>query len=285
MAEKEELIKKVESDQAKIRRLEQRDFKTIYKATLVICSLTLITINCRYGFALPSTDVKCMHDSSHEMTAHLNAYFLQNAWHRNILLIFSSFCIDLAMLSIGIFWVFRVKSWRFIITMIVFYGFRGFLQGFFQMGYPEGYFWENPGFSSLFVSYLKTNDFFYSGHVGLPIIVACEFAKHKKYWLSLFAFCTCFLEFFVMIVMRGHYFIDLVTGVLLAHYFWIIVDKYIYLLDNSFLSLEDLLPNAIEDETKEKKTTTIESEINNCSGSETDFKPLNKACKKCKRFQ
>lgn len=100
------------------------------------------------------------------------------------------------------------------------------------MRFPEGYLWEYPGFPSLVVSYLKTNDFFFSGHVGLPIIIICELYKMKKFIMIYFTVFTLFLEFFTMIALRGHYSIDLVTGIFMAHYCYILTEKYIHHLDN-----------------------------------------------------
>lgn len=100
------------------------------------------------------------------------------------------------------------------------------------MRFPEGYLWEYPGFPSLVVSYLKTNDFFFSGHVGLPIIIMCELYKMKKFRMLYFSLFTLILEFFTMIALRGHYSIDLVTGVFMGHYCYILTEKYIHYLDN-----------------------------------------------------
>ena len=43
------------------------------------------------------------------------------------------------------------------------------------MKFPEDWFWDDPGVPSIVVGYLRTNDFFFSGHVGMPIINAFEF--------------------------------------------------------------------------------------------------------------
>ena len=100
------------------------------------------------------------------------------------------------------------------------------------MKFPEGYLWEYPGFPSLTVSYLKTNDFFFSGHVGLPLLMICELYKMQKFKMIFFCTFTLILEFFTMIALRGHYSIDLVTGVFMAHYCFIFTEKYIHYIDN-----------------------------------------------------
>jgi hypothetical protein len=227
---------KVLSDSSFLSKVNK---KTLVKGLLIITLLSCIFLNCLYGFGLPDTDVKCLEDWTHEKTANINKYLHSHMNVTHTITFFSSLCIDSIMLSICFFWVFKIKSWRFLICLLFFYGLRGMVQGLFQMRYPDGFLWSYPGIPSLAVSYLKTNDFFYSGHVGLPIIVACEFFKLKKTFFGFYAIFGCIVEFIVMIIMRGHYIIDLIFGIITAHYIFMMVDKYIYLLDNSIFSLKD----------------------------------------------
>jgi len=99
------------------------------------------------------------------------------------------------------------------------------------MGYPEGYIWEYPGFPSIMVSYLKSNDFFFSGHVGLPIILMSEFYFLERYYMVIFSIFTFLIEIFTMIAIRGHYTIDLIAGAVFAHYIFQNVERYIDKLD------------------------------------------------------
>jgi len=62
--------------------------------------------------------------------------------------------------------VIKGKTWRLPIVMVLFYFTRMVVQKIFLMKFPEGYIWEYPGFPSLTVPYGRTNDFFYSGHIG-----------------------------------------------------------------------------------------------------------------------
>ena len=88
------------------------------------------------------------------------------------------------------------------------------------MRYPEKYGWEYPGWYSISVSYFKTNDFFYSGHVGFSLIGILEFFRKKCYYFAfLFAFPIMIIEIFVIIGVRGHYSIDILAGILMALYF------------------------------------------------------------------
>ena len=86
--------------------------------------------------------------------------------------------------------------------------------------------WDDPGVPSIVVGYLRTNDFFFSGHVGMPIINAFEFKWQKKYYLSAFCFFVAFYEGFLVLISRVHYSIDIVIGFFFAHYS-LIMTEYI----------------------------------------------------------
>lgn len=100
------------------------------------------------------------------------------------------------------------------------------------MKFPEGYAWDYPGFPSIMVSYLKTNDFFFSGHCGLPILLLCEFNFLKIQWIKIICIFTFVLECFTMLSLRGHYSIDIIAGAIFAHYIWDNTNKYIHHIDN-----------------------------------------------------
>ena len=50
---------------------------------------------------------------------------------------------------------------------------------------------------------------------------------------------TVVIEFIILTLARTHYIIDLITGMIFAHYVYILVDEYIHYVDNSFLSMKD----------------------------------------------
>ena len=111
---------------------------------------------------------------------------------------------------------------------------------------PKGYLWDWPGFPSIFVPYAKTNDFFYSGHVGSCVIVALE-AQHMGYrWLKWFALFGVVVQFVLMVALRSHYFIDLVSGILFAHYFFIMSRTYVYHIDRRLCRLKSVDPKQEE---------------------------------------
>jgi hypothetical protein len=54
-----------------------------------------------------------------------------------------------------------------------------------------------------------------------------------------FALVTMCLEATVMICTRVHYVVDIICGMIIAHYIYRLVDDYVYLIDNSRFSLND----------------------------------------------
>jgi hypothetical protein len=135
---------------------------------------------------------------------------------------------------LGLFWIMFGKSWRVIITLIIFYLFKFFVQTVFQEKVPEGMIWEYPGFPSIMISYLNTNTFFYSTAVGFLLISSLEFWKLKNYYLYSFSIASLVLHILTCNFLRGNYIIDIISALVIAHFIFTLVDeispKY---LDNS----------------------------------------------------
>ena len=99
------------------------------------------------------------------------------------------------------------------------------------MRYPDGYLWDFPGFYSITVPYGKTNDFFFSGHIGCCLINYCEYRALGWTKMATFSFLTMALQFSLMIFLRGHYIVDLISGIVFGHYFWLLGERFSYLID------------------------------------------------------
>ena len=216
------------------------DRSLLIKAVFVIIVGTFLIINGVYALVMPrNPDLKCLDDKLFTLTAPLNEFFYNNKAYRNALLITSSVCIDLVTITIAFYWLFFTKSWRMIAAILMFYGCRAVIQMVFQFSFPEGFIWEYPGFPSLVVNYDRTNDFFYSGHVGMPLIAALEWRKNG-YKMPAIAciFASCF-EGFTVFITRVHYTIDIIAGVVFAHYFYMISDWLFSTYIDKMLGLQD----------------------------------------------
>ncbi|CAI2372888.1 unnamed protein product [Moneuplotes crassus] len=201
---------------------------------LVVVVITLI-VAASFPGILPKEDIECIKDVIFEFTWKVNQFFDNNTSSKHAFMIVCGLAMDITVLGGLLTFVFKGKTWRLPIVMTLFYLTRLIIQKLFLMKFPEGYLWDNPGFPSLTVPYGKTNDFFYSGHVGGAVIMILEFrerAKEEKHqWLifrilQAFAIITVILQILLMIFLRSHYTIDLFAGALAAHYFFILVSDW-----------------------------------------------------------
>lgn len=71
----------------------------------------------------------------------------------------------------------------------------------------------------------KTTDFFFSGHVGYCLISALEFHHLKWRRMQIFCILCTVFESAVMIVLRGHYTVDLIAGLIFAHWSFIMATR------------------------------------------------------------
>ena len=208
-------------------------FPWVYiKTLLIVTVLSILALNTIYGFAMPKGEVACIDDKVFTLTSSLNSYFAVHKLQKNIMLITSSLLIDVLIIITALHWIAYSKTWRLPLSLVTFYLFRGIVQSMFQMKYPEGYLWEYPNFPSLVVSYLKTNDFFFSGHVGLPVMLALEWKNNKKMYLFYISLFVCAVEIITMISRRGHYTIDLIAGVVFALYIYELCEKISVYVDS-----------------------------------------------------
>jgi hypothetical protein len=142
-------------------------------------------------------------------------------------------------------WLFRGKSWTIIFAIIKFYGLRAIIQYLYNMPFPSTFTFYYPGVPSFAVNYQKTNDFFYSGHCGIPILCGLEFKRNNMNFMFYICLFISFFESFIMVSTRAHYGIDIIIGMIVAHYFFILTECYIEVIDNSYMN------NSKEEEERE----------------------------------
>ena len=89
---------------------------------------------------------------------------------------------------------------------------------------PSDILWEYPGVYSLTFSHFSSNDFFYSGQIGMSTISLLEFKKRNFKYLKWLSFNCLITQVFVTLILRTNYIIDIVGGFVFAHYFYIICE-------------------------------------------------------------
>jgi hypothetical protein len=105
------------------------------------------------------------------------------------------------------------------------------------MGRLDGFIFFDPGVYSITVPYHDANDFFYSGHVGTCLLIALEYRAAKFYKMSYFTFFILANQWTMLCLVRTHYIIDLVTGIIMAHYMFMLAERISYIFDVKLLGI------------------------------------------------
>lgn len=173
----------------------------------------------------------CFYDKVFNWTSPVHKVFEKNEKILDAYIITASLLMDIIFMTGMLMFGFYFKTFRLVFSLGGLYLFRGILQGWFMMAHPDEYIFRDPGVFSISVPYYKTPDYFFSGHVSLPIIMGMEFKKHGFFKLSYFSFFTSFFECSMMLFTRGHYSIDLYAGVIFAFYLCRISEFFTYYAD------------------------------------------------------
>ncbi len=154
-------------------------------------------------------------DGIHDLTAKWHAYFACHPRAADRALMLSSLCID----GFGVFLitaaVFGPSFAPFVGVLIVF-SLRQICQVYCPLPPPPGIIWRDPGFPTVLVTYGVGNDFFFSGHTALAVLGAIELCHLAPGWLAAVAVLLAFGEALIVLVLRAHYTMDVVTGAFAA---------------------------------------------------------------------
>lgn len=153
-------------------------------------------------------------DILHQLSDSLNRYFQTNRNSANMLLIISSFFIDV----FGVFIVFVSifgSTIRPFVSLLILFGLRQLFQVICALPKPPGLVWRNPGFPSLLVTYEVENDFYFSGHTSIAMLATIELYMINP-WIGVIAGVIALFEIITVIVLRAHYTMDVFTAILAA---------------------------------------------------------------------
>ena len=154
-------------------------------------------------------------DGVHRLTAKWHRYFSGNEKSANRALALSSFCIDVMGLSLIAIAIFGATFAPFIGILIVF-SLRQVAQLCCTLPPPPGIIWRDPGFPTVLVTYGVSNDLFFSGHTALAVLGAIEICNHAPVWLGAIAVLVAVGEIIIVLVLRAHYTMDVITGAFAA---------------------------------------------------------------------
>ena len=220
----------------------------IIRVCVILAVLVLIFcenfLECSYSLA----DGECMRDKSFEWTELLNKPLRDNYWAvkkvdkwgrawSDYMLIMHGFEFDFLQIGAQICMLkYGWKTYTLLFTMIMFYGVRGVIQANFLLSRTEvGYIYYDPGWPNITSPYLDILDFFYSGHIGNTFIYTFEFYKNGHKNISYIGVLIWLSMFPLLILTRVHYWIDIITGILVAHWCCMMSEQVSYILDVKYL--------------------------------------------------
>ena len=105
------------------------------------------------------------------------------------------------------------------------------------MGRPDGFLWGYPGIQALTVPYHDTNDFFFSGHVGTCFLITLEYRAARWFKMSYATTFVMINQWILMTLVRTHYIIDLITGLIISHYCFIAAEWLSFFIDVKVLGI------------------------------------------------
>jgi len=138
---------------------------------------------------------------------------------------------DVMLLSFLIMFIMFWKSFRIFIAYTIFFLSRLLMQNIFFVGRPDGFLWSNPGIFSVAVPYPDINDFFWSGHVGTCFLLVLEYRACGWHKLSKCCLGVLIMQWVMMMVVRTHYIMDLMAGLIFSHYIFMIGEYLSYFTD------------------------------------------------------
>lgn len=165
--------------------------------------------------AVKSSGLMGIGDVVHQMTSGWHHYFMTHDKSADRALMLSSLCIDMLGLSLIGMAVFG-SSFAPFLGMIILFSLRQVSQLCCTLPAPPGIIWRNPGFPTALVTYDVGNDFFFSGHTALAVLGAIEICQVGPWWLGGIAVLVALGEALIVLVLRAHYTMDVITGAFAA---------------------------------------------------------------------
>jgi len=155
-------------------------------------------------------------DISHVYTASWNAYILEHTELATAIMIVSSLLVDLSVAYLGVVSFFS-KGWRTGVAAAIVILLRQICQFTIEFPIPEGIYFQDPGFPSVFVTYDVKTDFFFSGHTSLMVVCALDIIRrNRNIFLTLLMAALCIFQMGVVLVFRFHYIPDVITALFAA---------------------------------------------------------------------
>jgi PAP2 superfamily protein len=155
------------------------------------------------------------YDHVHVRTARWNAWLHRHPQAANAVLAASSLGVDaltLFVLALSVLGPSFMPFWG----LLALFALRQLSQASVALPAPAGILWRHPGIPSLFVTYHVGNDFYFSGHTALAVYGAMQLSTLENAALTALGVVVAALEALVVLVLRAHWTMDVLTGLFAA---------------------------------------------------------------------
>ena len=197
---------------------------------LIVCSIVVIVsgINSVTNMMQMEKEPKCIEDIFLVEMSPLHEYLKleNNKLLRNIIVIVVIGILDLNLVVLSLLWIFRGKNWKPILNILLFYILRLFCNFIFIVKNNEDMIWEYTGVPSLTASFSKGDNFFFSGIVGLYLILTLELYEFNYKFMSVLSSIGLVAYIILCFTLKCDYFFSIFCGFVSAHYFHIVSKKY-----------------------------------------------------------
>ncbi|MCM8594398.1 phosphatase PAP2-related protein [Accumulibacter sp.] len=191
------------------------DWQTVALRLLAVTAGLLAWFASQRLIGARSLDGREMHDQLHQLTAGVNSWLHRNPGAARAALVASSLGVDavtLFVLGYAILGPSFAPFWGLLCLFLL----RQLSQAAVALPAPPGMIWRDPGFPSLFVTYAVGNDFFFSGHTALAVYGAVQISGLGLPMLTALAVLLAVFQVVVVIVLRAHWTLDVLSGVFAA---------------------------------------------------------------------
>lgn len=180
-----------------------------------------------------NTSTKCFYDELLLIyTAGINKFLSQNLIYKDFLILLSTTFMDTLTISFMFYFIKFSKCEKPFMTLFLFYFIRSKVQNIFLLSFYENNLYYIHGGFSFTVPLGRTADFFYSGHCGCSTVLTLFFKENGVKLYYYFGIVVTLIQIFTLTLVRAHYSIDILFGIIIGHYLYILVGIF----------LEDVFP-------------------------------------------
>ena len=98
----------------------------------------------------------------------------------------------------------------------------------------------DPGWPAITIPYHEMLDFFFSGHIGNTFIWTWELYQQGETTLLKIGLFIHFIMWPFLVIIRTHYWIDMITGLIVGHWSILMAEQLNYLVDSKMLGFNGI---------------------------------------------